>query len=104
MDMSNLDALKKEIVATVQAANDIETLEEARVTALGKKGRVTGLMQTLGKMAPEERKAMGQALNLLKEEISAEIDAKARALKASALNARLQNETIDVTLSARPEK
>ena len=103
MDMSNLEALKKEIVETVKAANDIQSLEEVRVTALGKKGRVTDLMKTLGTLSPDERKEMGQALNRLKDEISAEIDARASILKAAALNARLAAEKIDVTLTPRPE-
>src|SRR3954468_9018851 len=98
----NLDALKKELVETVKAANDIPALEEVRVTALGKKGKVTGLMQTLGKLAPDERKQMGQALNILKDEITAEIDARAALLKKAALAERLQKEKIDVTLSPRP--
>ncbi len=103
MDMSNLDALKKEIVETVKASNDIQSLEEVRVTALGKKGRVTDLMKTLGGLSPDERKEMGQALNRLKDEITAEIDARATTLKAAALNARLAAEKIDVTLTPRPE-
>ncbi|HRJ67338.1 MAG TPA: phenylalanine--tRNA ligase subunit alpha [Alphaproteobacteria bacterium] len=101
--MSNLEALKKEIVETVKAANDIQSLEEVRVTALGKKGRVTDLMKTLGTLSPDERKEMGQALNRLKDEISAEIDARASILKAAAMNARLASEKIDVTLTPRPE-
>jgi phenylalanyl-tRNA synthetase alpha chain len=102
--MSNLEALKKEIVDTVKAANDIASLEEVRVTALGKKGRVTDLMKSLGTLSPDERREMGQALNRLKDEISAEIDAKATALKNAQLNARLQNEKLDITLSTRPER
>ncbi|MDY0009161.1 MAG: phenylalanine--tRNA ligase subunit alpha [Bdellovibrionales bacterium] len=101
--MSNLDALKQEIVQTVKAANDIQSLEEVRVTALGKKGRVTDLMKTLGGLSPDERKEMGQALNRLKDEITAEIDARATTLKAAALNARLSAEKIAVTLTPRPE-
>lgn len=102
--MSNLEALKKEIVETVKTAHDIAALEEVRITALGKKGRVTGLMQTLGKLSPEERKEMGQALNRLKDEITAEIEAKGDILKKAALNARLESEKVDVTLSPRPER
>ena len=100
--MNTLDALKKELVATVKAANDIPALEEIRVTALGKKGKVTEMMKTLSALEPEQRKQQGQALNLLKDEITAEIEAKAALLKQAALSARLQNEKIDVTLSARP--
>ncbi len=101
--MQNLDTLKKEIIETVTAANDIGTLEDVRVSALGKKGSVTGLMQTLGNLSPEQRKEMGQALNLLKNDIAAAIDAKAAVLKEAALAARLQSESVDVSLSPRPE-
>ncbi len=100
--MSNIEALKKELVETVKAANDIAALEEVRVTALGKKGKVTDMMKTLGKLAPDERKQMGQALNLLKDEISAEIEARATLLRQKEMAARLENETIDITLSPRP--
>ena len=99
----NLEALKKELVETVKAANDIPALEEVRVTALGKKGRVTDMMKTLGSLAPDERKQMGQALNLLKDEITAEIEARAALLKSAALTERLQKEKADITLSPRPQ-
>jgi phenylalanyl-tRNA synthetase alpha chain len=102
MTMSNLEALKKELVETVKAANDIPALEEVRVTALGKKGKVTSLMQTLGGLSPEQRKEMGQALNKLKDEITAEIEAKSALLKKAALLMRLEKEKVDVTLSPRP--
>jgi phenylalanyl-tRNA synthetase alpha chain len=102
--MSNIDALKQEIVETVKAANDIQALEDVRVQALGKKGRVTGLMQTLGALSPEERKQMGQALNRLKDDITREIEARASVLKNAALNEKLLSEKQDMTLSVRPER
>ena len=46
--MSDINTLKKEIAAEIQAANDLKSLDDVRVTALGKKGRVTALMNTLG--------------------------------------------------------
>lgn len=101
--MTSLDALKQELTATVTAANDIESLEQIRVAALGKKGKVTSLMATLGKLSPDERKAMGQALNDLKNDISARIEERAHLLKSQALNARLQAEKIDVTLPVRDQ-
>ncbi|MBI3440890.1 MAG: phenylalanine--tRNA ligase subunit alpha [Proteobacteria bacterium] len=100
--MSSLEALKKELVATVKAANDIPALEEIRVTALGKKGKVTDMMKTLGGLDPEQRKQMGQALNQLKDEITAEIESRAALLKNAALDKRLQEEKSDITLSPRP--
>jgi phenylalanyl-tRNA synthetase alpha chain len=102
MTMSSLEALKKELVDTVKAANDISALEEVRVIALGKKGKVTDMMKSLGGLDPEQRKQMGQALNQLKDEITAEIEARAALLKKAALEERLQKEKVDLTLSPRP--
>lgn len=104
-DMSqNLEALKQEIVTAVQAANDIDALETVRVDALGKKGRVTGIMKTLGQMDPDERREMGQSLNRLKDEIAAEIDTKSESLKKAELDKRLKTETIDISLPPRAER
>lgn len=101
--MTNIDTLKKEILDTVQAANDLIALDDVRVTALGKKGRITDLMKTLGGLDPDARKQMGQALNQLKDEISAEIDQRTGVLKQAALKEKLENEKIDITLSTRPQ-
>ncbi len=84
-------------------AADLAALEVARVAALGKKGSVTGLMKTLGGLAPEERREFGARVNQLKGEIEAALEARKGALSASALSARLVNEKIDVSLPARPE-
>ena len=58
-----LGALRAELVAKVTAAGDIAALEEIRVSALGKKGRITDLMKTLGTLPSDARKARGAALN-----------------------------------------
>ena len=100
----NIATLKTELTEMVTAANDLTTLEQARVTALGKKGRITDLMKNLGGMDPEARKALGAALNELKDQIAALIEKQEAALKMQALNDRLAHETVDITLSARPER
>lgn len=97
-------ALKKELIELVSAANDMNALENVRVTALGKKGRITDLMKNLGTMSPDERKTVGAELNVLKDEIAALIEKQASQLKKQELDARLANEQIDVTLSVRPER
>jgi phenylalanyl-tRNA synthetase alpha chain len=99
----NLDALRDELVAEVAAAGDLAALDAARVAALGKKGRITSLMKGLGGLEPEARKAAGQALNLLKDEIAAAVEARKATLGDAELEARLATETVDVSLPARPE-
>ena len=98
-----LTQLKRELLASVAAANDHAALEETRVTALGKKGRITELMKTLGALAPDVRKERGAALNVLKDEIAAAIESKQHQVAAAALQQKLEREKIDVTLATRPQ-
>ncbi|MBP2310322.1 phenylalanine--tRNA ligase subunit alpha [Azospirillum melinis] len=98
-----LDALKDELLSQVNAAADLSALDEVRVSALGKKGRITGFMKELGNLTPDERKERGQALNALKDEIAAAIDVRKADLAAAHLKARLEAERVDVTLPVRPE-
>jgi len=101
--MSDLEVFERELAAKISAVSDLAALEEVRVAALGRKGVVTERMKTLGGMAPDERKAMGPALNGLKERIAAAIEAKKAALEEAALDARLASEKVDVTLPVRSE-
>lgn len=103
-NMKDITALKTELASQIGAANDLKTLDDLRVSALGKKGRITDLMKTLGNMDPEERKTKGQALNALKDEIAALIAKQESALKRQEMDGRLANEVIDITLSPRPER
>ncbi|MEZ5814702.1 MAG: phenylalanine--tRNA ligase subunit alpha [Alphaproteobacteria bacterium] len=102
--MSDIKTLKTELTSEVEAANDLAALDEVRVSVLGKKGRITALMKTLGGMDPEERKTTGAALNALKDEIAALIKKQESALKKQDMAERLARETLDVTLSVRPER
>ncbi len=101
--MDNLDALKLELAGMVETATDVQVLEQVRVSALGKKGQITALMKGLGQMEPDERKAAGQQLNVLKQEIVDLIDARKFELENAGLDARLAEEKIDITLPTRPE-
>ena len=93
--------LEASILAEVGAADTEAALDAVRVTALGKKGSVSSLMATLGRMSPEERKSRGAALNLLKDRVSAALGARREGLAAQAMAARLAAETLDVSLPVR---
>jgi len=100
----NASELKADLTQQIAAANDLATLEDVRVSALGKKGKITELMKGLGKMTPEERKTEGAALNAMKDEIATALGARQDSLKKAAMDARLSSETIDLSLSPRPER
>lgn len=100
--MSDLDDLKTKLIDEIAAASDEAAIETVRVNAIGKKGSVSELLKTLGKMDPEERKTRGAAINALKTEVSDAIAARKAELKDAAIAARLAAETVDVTLPVRP--
>jgi len=103
MSETDLARLEEDILAQVHAAADEAALDSVRVAALGKRGSVSELMKGLGKMTPEERQTQGPLLNGLKTRVAEAIEARKADLHEAALEARLAQERVDVTLPARPE-
>ena len=101
--MSDLDTLRDDTLAALDAAADLRAWDAVRVATLGKSGRLTGLLKQLGRAEPEQRRERGAALNRLRDELAAAIAARGAALEASALDARLAEERVDVTLPAPRE-
>ena len=99
---ADLGPLEADLLRDVSAAGDLGTIEQIRIAALGKKGRVSELMGQLGKMAPDQRKNFGAAVNQLKDRVTTALEARKGALEGEALGARLAAERADVTLPVRP--
>jgi len=99
-----MDELREKYLGAIAAAADEAALEELRLAAVGKKGEVSLKMRELGKMTPEERQVAGPALNALKDEINAALADRKVALADAALDERLKDEVLDVTLPARPRR
>lgn len=97
----NLENIVSQALAAVENASEIAQLEDVRVNYLGKKGQITDLLKTLGKMDPQERKAAGQVINQAKQSVQEQINVKREALVSEALTKKLAAETIDVTLPGR---
>jgi phenylalanyl-tRNA synthetase alpha chain len=96
--MADITALEHELMRTIDTAGDEAGLETARVAALGKRGSISALLATLGKMSPDERKAKGPLINGLKDRIADAVAARREVLKSAALERRLNTEAIDITL------
>jgi phenylalanyl-tRNA synthetase alpha chain len=97
-DKADLEALERDVLARVTAANDEASLEALRVEALGKQGAISALMKNLGAMSPDERKTFGAGLNILKDKVTEAIVTKKAAMAEAALDRQLQAEALDVTL------
>ena len=101
--MSDIEVIKKEIEEQILNTSDLKALDEVRVNALGKKGRITELLKTLGGLPIEERIEFGKKINAVKAELEAKISNQKEILETKQLNEKLKKEVIDVTLPIRPE-
>ncbi len=101
--MSDTPKIETEALAAIRAATDLSALDTVRVAELGKKGRVSGLMKSLGQMSPEERQEAGPKLNALKNRVAAAVEARKLVLEDEALEAQLATEKLDMTLPPRAE-
>jgi phenylalanyl-tRNA synthetase alpha chain len=99
--MQHLDEIVANAQQQIENAVDGNELEQIRLQYLGKKGLMTEQMKGLGKLPPEEKPAAGQKINKAKQAIQAVLVARKKAMEEEALNAKLAQETIDVTLPGR---
>ncbi|MGF1650902.1 MAG: phenylalanine--tRNA ligase subunit alpha [Hyphomicrobiaceae bacterium] len=98
----DLNALERQLLAEIDGASDLVALDAVRVASLGKKGSITGLMAALGKLAPDQRKAFGLAVNAVKDRVTTALATRKATLDTAELNRRLATEREDVTLPVRP--
>jgi len=90
--------LESRCLARIASAATPEELEAARVEALGRKGGLAQTGKDMGKLAPEERKRIGQSLNSAREKLEQALEAKKGQFAEAALRGRLDAEWIDLTL------
>ena len=96
-----LDRIVSEALASFAQAGDSPRLEQDKARFLGKTGSLTELLKTLGKLEPSARKEAGAAINAAKSLIEGALDARRHAIADEALQKRLAQETIDVSLPGR---
>ena len=101
--MQALDDLKAEAIAAIESAEDSAALEKLRVEWLGKKGRVTDLLKSLGQLNADERPKVGAEINAVKQVLNEQISERKETLQQAAIAAQLSAEALDVTLPGRRE-
>ena len=93
-----LELIKVNALAALEAAETPAALEELRVKLLGKKGELTAVLKMMGKLSPEERPIMGQMANAVRAEIESKLESCKASIGAKVLEAKLAAEAIDVTI------
>lgn len=88
-----------------KSVNEIKTSAEAdslRVRFLGKKGELTSVLRMMGSLSPEERPILGQLANEIRARMEEDLDRHLSLILQDEKAKRLLEQTIDVTLPAKP--
>ena len=93
-------SIQEEAVNAVQAAEDFQALDEARVAFLGKKGKLTAVSAGMRNLSKEEKPVIGELLNVARTAINGAIDSKKAELEKAADLAMIDG--VDVSLLGRP--
>lgn len=96
-----LNDLKTQALDTIAAVTDLRELEEIRLTFLGKKGQLTGVLRQMGGLPPEQRPLMGKLANEVRDALEDALNSRRELLEAEAQQAKLAAETVDITLPGR---
>ena len=99
-----LEAIRKQALADFAAAGDAAGLDALRVKYLGKKGELTALLKQMGKLSAEERPVMGQLANAVRADLEQALEQRGKELDALALEQRLKDEALDVTIPGKSVK
>ena len=96
-----LQKIREEAIEKIQASENLEKLNEIKVSILGKKGELTEVLKGMKDVAAEERPVVGQLVNETRAAIEAKLEEVKEELSKAAREAKLKAEVIDVTLPAK---
>ena len=99
--MQDLDAIVNGALAVFAGINDADELEQTKARYLGKSGALTEQLKGLGKLPPAERPAMGACINAAKDVLEQALSARREHIQNVKLEAKLKEESLDVTLPGR---
>lgn len=96
-----LQKIREEAMRQMEEAKELSSLNDVRVSFLGKKGELTAVLKGMKDVSPEERPMVGQLVNETREAIEKTLEEAKKKLEAAEMEKRLEKEVIDVTLPAK---
>ena len=98
---NKLKQIRDEAIERINAARELDKLNDIRVAFLGKKGELTAIMKSMKELAPEDRPAFGAMVNQARAEIEGALEEMKASLAKAARELQLKSDVIDVTLPAK---
>ncbi|MBQ6207148.1 MAG: phenylalanine--tRNA ligase subunit alpha, partial [Oscillospiraceae bacterium] len=96
-----LEAILQTATQAIRDSGAATDLEALRVKYLGKKGELTAVLKQMGKLAADQRPAMGKMANEVRAKLETALTEQAAVLAEKAMEARLALETVDVTIPGK---
>lgn len=96
-----LEKIKEEALLALENAADADDVNQVRVSYLGKKGQLTAILRGMGRLSPKERPVVGKLANEVRETIQNAIERRMKEIEEEELNARLVEESVDITMPGR---
>ena len=90
--------IKEKALKEIEESKVLQELENARVKFLGKKGELTALLKGMKDLSPDERPKIGALVNAVRDDLETKIKEVEKNLEQKVMQAKLENETIDITL------
>jgi len=102
--LEDLSKLVKTAQKEIEKVTDLTALDGMRVAYLGKQGRITSLLRSLGKLPADERPAAGKKINVARDKIQNALAVRKQSLEQASLDATLSEDRVDVTLPGRGQR
>ncbi len=96
-----LQSIREQALSKIAEAQDINLLNDIKVSILGKKGELTQVLKSMKDVAPEDRPKVGQMVNETRANIEAKLEEKMKSINSALRAEKMKRETIDVTLPAK---
>ena len=96
-----IDKIYREAMVAIDSAASSEELEKTRVEYLGKKGKITNLLKSLGGLPPEKRPLVGNEINSLKKVFIQNVESRLNSIQGESLREKIRTEDLDVSLPGR---
>ena len=99
--MDRINQLTRSALNDIDDCNEAENLESVRVKYFGKNGIVTLELKSLSSLSSDEKKKVGQSLNLLKKNFFEKFEIKKKKIESKSINEKLKEENVDTSLPTR---
>lgn len=96
-----IDRIEKECISAIMSASTLDELNDVRVKYVGKSGDLTLLLRNMKNVSAEERPLIGKAVNAARDKINDSLESKTEELEKIAIQNKLNDEKIDITLDGK---